>query len=98
MKLIIDISEEAYRARQHRVANPKRMYIDEVDIAIANGTPIPEKPTNGDIIKVLFPNIEIYDSKEMGSVYTGIPFGKYVGANVDCMRDWWDAPYKVSEK
>lgn len=55
---------------------------------------IPENPTNGDVIKALFPNIEIYDSEKMESVYTGIPFGKYVGANVVCMRDWWNAPYK----
>ena len=55
---------------------------------------IPENPTNGDMIKALFPNIEIYDSEKMESVYTGIPFGKYIGANVDCMRDWWNAPYK----
>lgn len=38
MKLIIDIPDEAYRARQHWVANPKRI-IDEVDTAIAHGTP-----------------------------------------------------------
>lgn len=41
MKLIIDISEEAYRARQHWVTNPKRM-LNEVDKAIANGIPLGE--------------------------------------------------------
>ena len=41
IKLLIEVDEEAYRARQHWVANPKRT-IDEVDIAIANGTPITE--------------------------------------------------------
>ena len=69
----------------------------DIGKAIANGTPIPENPTNGDIIKALFPNIEIYDSEEMKKVYTGIPFGKYIGANVDCMRDWWNAPYKENK-
>ena len=41
MQIVIDIPEEIYKARQHWVANPKRM-IDEVDIAIANGTPLPK--------------------------------------------------------
>ena len=39
MKLIIDIPEDTYKARQHWVANQKRM-VDEVDIAIANGIPL----------------------------------------------------------
>ena len=39
MKLIIDIDEDIYKARQHWVANPKRM-VSEVDVAIANGTPL----------------------------------------------------------
>ena len=33
-----------YMARRHWVANPKRM-IDEVDIAIANGTPLDDIKT-----------------------------------------------------
>ena len=39
IELVIKIDEEIYKARQHWIANPKRM-VDEVDIAIANGTPI----------------------------------------------------------
>lgn len=41
VKLVIEIPEDVYKARQHWVSNPKRM-IDEVDIAIANGTPLPK--------------------------------------------------------
>ncbi len=41
MELIIKIDENIYKARQRKVDNPKRM-IDEVDIAIANGTPLPK--------------------------------------------------------
>ncbi len=55
---------------------------------------IPKDATNGDVIKTLFPNIEIADSTSLKSIYTGIPFGEYIGANVDCMREWWNAPYK----
>lgn len=41
MKLVINISECTYKAKQRLVANQKRM-IDDVDIAIANGTPLPK--------------------------------------------------------
>lgn len=62
--------------------------------AVSKGAPLPENLTNGDVIKALFPNIQIYNSKTIESIYTGIPFGKYIGANVDCMREWWEAPYE----
>lgn len=39
VKVIIEISKDIYEARQRWVDNPKRM-VDEVDIAIANGTPL----------------------------------------------------------
>lgn len=73
---------------------------DEIDLPIKHESkpylmiPLPNGATNGDVIKALFPDIEIYDSKVMESIYTGIPFGEYIGANVDCMRDWWNAPYE----
>ena len=56
--------------------------------------PLPDNATNGDVIKALFPDIEIADSKALDKIYTGIPFGDLIGANVDCMREWWNAPYK----
>lgn len=41
MQIVIDIGEDTYKARQHWVANQKRT-VDEVDIAIANGIPLPK--------------------------------------------------------
>lgn len=41
MEIVIKIDEDTYKARQHWVANPKRI-VDEVDIAIANGIPLPK--------------------------------------------------------
>ena len=58
---------------------------------------IPENPTNGDMIKALFPDIEIADCTKLDKIYTGIPFGKLIGANRDCMRDWWNAPWKENK-
>ena len=39
IELVIKLQEEIYKARQHWVANKKRM-VDKVDIAIANGIPL----------------------------------------------------------
>ncbi len=41
VELVIKINEDTYKAIQRRVANPKMMR-DKVDIAIANGTPLPK--------------------------------------------------------
>lgn len=54
--------------------------------------------TNGDMIKALFPNIEIADCTKFNEVYTEIPFGELIGANIDCMRDWWNAPYREGDE
>ena len=50
--------------------------------------------TNEDIIKVIFPNIQISDSEIIKNVYTGIPYGELIGANIDCMREWWKELYE----
>jgi len=41
IELVIKINEDAYKTIQRRVANPKMMR-DKVDIAIANGIPLPK--------------------------------------------------------
>ena len=54
MKLIIDIPEDVYKASQ--IVDVK--YEDTIQIpleVIANGTPIPDNATNGDVFKVIFP-------------------------------------------
>ena len=92
MKLIIDIPEEEWLFIKAKIAIEDDSYIDR---AIANGTPIPDNATNGDMIKAMFPNIQISDSEvmKMKNIYTGIPYGELIGANIDCMREWWNAPY-----
>ena len=62
MKLIIDIDEDTYKARQHWVANPKRM-VDKVDIAIVNGTPL------DDVLDKIREEIESIDTRYYSSVY-----------------------------
>ena len=51
MKLIIDIPEDRYKdvieARKHHL-------LDSYAQAVANGIPIPDNATNGDVVKTLF--------------------------------------------
>lgn len=86
MKLIIDIPEEDYERFKK---NQKKEYSDsmlDVNI-IANGTPISENTTNGQVIQALFkPNrVERTDDD-------------VIVKNYDFNEDWWNAPYKRSWK
>lgn len=95
MQIVIDIPEEHYRTLQDAMKNHMESLVGKI---ILNGTPIPDNATNGDVIKAIFPNIQISDSEVMKNVYTGIPYGELIGANIDCMRDWWNAPYQKGRK
>lgn len=79
--LITDRSEEVVRVRAIEHAQT-------IDAVV-----IPKGATNGDVIKLVFPNIEIADTEVLKHVYTSVPYGELVGANIDCMRDWWNARY-----
>lgn len=61
MKLIINIDKELKSAVYNcgLFLNPteKMSLID----AIKNGTPIPDNATNGDVLKMMFPKIGVYD-------------------------------------
>ena len=66
-----------------------------INIEALNAVIIPDNATNGDIIKIMFPDIEIADIEALDEhIYTGIPFNGIVGANIDCTREWWNAPYR----
>lgn len=66
---------------------------DISDAQTIDAVVIPKDATNGDVIKLVFPNIEIADTEVLKHVYTSVPYGELVGANIDCMRDWWNARY-----
>ena len=85
MKLIIDIPEENYNqiisSYQGSNVRPK-----DYEIAIINGTPIPDNATNGDVIMAVFePNIN--------KRHNGEDIEAYYFDTV-----WWNAPYKRSWK
>lgn len=65
---------------------------------INSGIIIPRGATNGDVIKAVFPNVEINAEEAYCKVYTSIPYGNIVGANIDCIKEWWDAPYREDDE
>ena len=54
---------------------------------------IPENPTNGDMIKVLFPNAEIFRREEYGYQYVFVTI-QDMGNSWKIRGEWWDAPYR----
>ena len=58
--------------------------------------PIPDNATNGDIIRLMFPDAEVYDYAELD--YKRVDFGKVKGAKnyqkISVDTDWWNAPYR----
>ena len=63
-----------------------KAYNDVFGIKIA----IPTDATNGDVVKMLFPNSELH--KESNYVLLNICKGVYLE---DRNADWWNAPYKA---
>ena len=57
---------------------------------------IPENPTNGDMIKALFPNSEEFLGEKGIGFLVGI--GKPDGSLLWFPPNWWNAPYKEEEK
>ena len=88
MKIVIDISEEEYvSCKKHFENLGKREVINDYEYAIANGTPLPENATNGDVIKAMFG--EPYKiSERSGVLYKVSDFVSYIG------YDWWNAQYE----
>ena len=97
MQIMIDIPEEHYRTLQEAMKNHMESLVGKI---ILNGTPIPDNATNGDVIKTLFPNLEIEytDIDE----YTNKPrYVKLIIGNTIITRmssDRWNAPYQKGGK
>ena len=82
MQIVIDIPEDTYK----RIKGLVDADYFEHDIngfsqrAIANGTPIPDNATNGDVIKVMFNEEDIWDIQTALNTYSEI-------------TGWWDSLY-----
>lgn len=55
----------------------------------------PDNATNGDVIKAIFPNIEVNDNGIIVEIYTDTSSEE--GANINCTKDWWDTKYEVKD-
>lgn len=54
---------------------------------------IPEKPTNGDMITAMFPNVEVKEKNNGYEVYLG------VGTAIQFFNhQWWNAPYSAESE
>jgi hypothetical protein len=90
MKLIIDIDEKDYNEFK-RFEEDMRFYADEneivdrMELAILNGTPIPDNATNGDVIKAMFPN-------------SHMEYRMWTENTYFYETDWWKAPYQKGGK
>ena len=95
MKLIIDIPEIEYNTRKIMGYFSDNSKILE---AVANGIPIPDNATNGDVIKAMFPDNVFAEDKwrdENGVTWhtdiisdNGMTFADF----------WWNAPYQKGGK
>ena len=96
MKLVIEIPDYTYESLRDCEGTITIGESIVITKAIRNGTPLPNNPTNGDMIKALFDtkikDIEIYLTK----VYVFIHFKD--GNSMRVWKDWWNAPYKRGEE
>ena len=92
-KVVIDISDADYKSITEDYISYADTESGRVFKAIKEGTVLPEHPTNGDMIKALFPN----NHYEVSSV----SINDFNEAMIECLEDdtyfdldWWNAPYK----
>lgn len=100
MKVLIEIDEKTFKDFHETVVinigrSGGKNIIEKCLKAISKGTPIPDNATNGDVIKVVFPNTESRLDEN-----TGIMLVKWVDGTVKTFKEnWWNAPYRAeSEK
>ena len=96
MKLIIDIDEQHFELLRMAVMNGMG---DNAQKIIAQGTPIPDNATNGEIVQMIFP----YYSYERNDYVQSTE--DYIVDSMECMEhdlyfayDWWNAPYQKGGK
>ena len=95
MKLVITINDDLYDDYLKRGATlPKYgTAIGSLYEALWNGVPLPEQATNGDMIKAMFPNVEVKEKNNGYEVYFGI------GTAIQFFNhQWWNAPYSAKSE
>lgn len=95
MQIVIDIPEAAHIAccAVKDIENDGDIFNYIISKAIADGVVLPDNPTNGDMIKAMFPNEDFHVGKERGDRNV-----VYKGYYTFCKLDWWNLPYKRGTK
>ena len=98
MKVIIDIPEYTFeRIKEYYDALPEGSTVDANVCYIANGTPIPDNATNGDVIRAIFTQWRIIDDADKDMIMFNIPMKVGYEFNA-CSREWWNASYQKGGK
>lgn len=61
---------------------------------IKNGKPLPKDPTNGNMIKALFPDAKVNVAKYSYVIEVKLPYHTEYDTGLLCDRGWWNTPYK----
>ena len=92
MRLIIDIPEAMKNRLCFGVTFPKD--IQTVCEALNDGTPIPDNATNGDVMKAMFPNVNL---SSLNNDYVYIEnLDSYIVH--EFFKNWWYSPYQKGGK
>lgn len=87
MKLIIEIPDKDYEKLKDG-----HIPFSILDV-MQNGTPIPDNATNGDMIKAMFPNVDIV----IHNITVYMIFDMRSNA-ISFDLNWWNAPYKAESE
>ena len=91
--VIIEIGNWLFHAIQER-EEPK--YSNSLGDAVRDGIPLPYNPTNGDMIKAMFPTADIATNDKLGEAGTVFVHHK---DNITIFHlDWWNEPYREEKE
>lgn len=97
MKVILDIDNNALEIilKEGIINSENKIYnvwvASELMDALDNAVTLPDNATNGDAIKVIFPNVKVRYCNNSSDFIT-YTFDGIVGNTVE--KAWWNAPYK----
>lgn len=93
----IDREKVEKAINQHR-CDTSRIEETILHIPSANVIPIPEGTTNGDMIKTMFPNAKVNNTKYSYVVEVKLPYHTKYDTGLLFDKDWWNAPFKGASK
>ena len=97
MQIVVDIPEEDYKEvlKDTYSGTP---FENRIFTTIANGTPIPDNATNGEVIKVMFGADKVFGFIHYVHLMAKVGnwFNEGVVAEFD--KDWWNSLYQKGGK